>query len=103
MAAEKTATLPEETHREFLTCAGMAAGGLLVGALASPPPPTATPSTQQGVADTILINGKVITVEPGKLADLAVWGSGPLTATPAKLLQIPIVMTVIGGMNVYQA
>jgi hypothetical protein len=36
-------------------------------------------------------------IEPGKLADLAVWGADPMTATPAKLLQIPIVMTLIGG------
>jgi predicted amidohydrolase YtcJ len=42
-------------------------------------------------------------IEPGKLADLAVWGADPIAATPARLLQIPIVMTIIGGKTVYQA
>lgn len=42
-------------------------------------------------------------IEPGKLADLAVWGLDPYTATPAKLMQAPVVMTIIGGKVVFQA
>jgi predicted amidohydrolase YtcJ len=42
-------------------------------------------------------------IEPGKLADFAVWGADPMTATPTKMLTIPIVMTIIGGKIVYQA
>jgi len=41
-------------------------------------------------------------IEPGKYADLAVWGADPMTATPTKMLTIPIVMTIIGGKTVYQ-
>jgi predicted amidohydrolase YtcJ len=42
-------------------------------------------------------------IEPCKLADFAVWGADPMTATPTKMLTIPIVMTIIGGKIVYQA
>jgi len=42
-------------------------------------------------------------IEPGKLADLAVWGADPMTATPTKMLTIPIVMTIIGGKTVHKA
>jgi len=41
-------------------------------------------------------------IEPGKYADLTVWGADPMTATPTKMFTIPIVMTIIGGKTVYQ-
>jgi predicted amidohydrolase YtcJ len=63
MDAEKTKTSPEETRREFLTYAGLVAGSLLASAFAPAPPPIATPAPSKTAADTILINGKVITVD----------------------------------------
>jgi predicted amidohydrolase YtcJ len=42
-------------------------------------------------------------IEPGKLADLAVWGEDPYTALLKRLWQIPMAMTIIGGKIVYQA
>lgn len=42
-------------------------------------------------------------IEPGKLADLAVWGEDPYTYPAAKLLQAPIAMTIVGGKVVYEA
>ena len=42
-------------------------------------------------------------IEPGKLADLAVWSEDPYTAPLSRLWQIPIAMTLIGGEIVYQA
>jgi predicted amidohydrolase YtcJ len=63
MDAEETKTSPEETRREFLTYAGLIAGSLLASAFAPAPPPTATPAPSKTAADTILINGKVITVD----------------------------------------
>ena len=42
-------------------------------------------------------------IEPGKLADLAVWSEDPYTAPLKQLRQIPIVMTLVGGEIVYQA
>ena len=42
-------------------------------------------------------------VEPGKLADLAVWGEDPYTAPLQRLWQVPVVMTLVGGEIVYQA
>jgi predicted amidohydrolase YtcJ len=41
-------------------------------------------------------------IEPGKLADLAVWSEDPYTAPLKRLWQIPIVMTLVGGEIVYQ-
>lgn len=41
-------------------------------------------------------------IEVGKLADLAVWGQDPLSATPQQLYDVPIDMTLIGGKVVYQ-
>jgi len=41
-------------------------------------------------------------VEPGKLADLAVWGEDPYTAPLQRLWQMPIEMTIVGGKVVYQ-
>lgn len=41
-------------------------------------------------------------IEPGKLADLAVWGKDPLTAPAQQLMQAPIAMTIIGGKVVYE-
>ena len=42
-------------------------------------------------------------IEPGKLADLAVWSEDPYTALLKRLWQIPIEMTMVGGEVVYQA
>ena len=42
-------------------------------------------------------------IEPGKLADLAVWGEYPYTYPAAQLLQVPITMTIVGGKVVYEA
>jgi predicted amidohydrolase YtcJ len=42
-------------------------------------------------------------IEPGKLADLAVWSEDPYTAPLQRLWQIPVAMTVVGGEIVYQA
>jgi predicted amidohydrolase YtcJ len=42
-------------------------------------------------------------IEPGKLADLAVWSEDPYTAPLKRLWQIPIAMTLVGGEIVYQA
>jgi len=42
-------------------------------------------------------------IEPGKLADLAVWSEDPYTAPLQRLWQIPIVMTLVGGEIVHQA
>jgi predicted amidohydrolase YtcJ len=64
MSAETTATPPGETRREFLTYAGMAAGCLLAGALVPTLSPTSSPIAPQVAADTILVNGKVVTVDP---------------------------------------
>jgi predicted amidohydrolase YtcJ len=41
-------------------------------------------------------------IEPGKLADLAVWSEDPYTAPLKRLWQIPIAMTLVGGEIVYQ-
>ena len=41
-------------------------------------------------------------IEPGKLADLAVWSEDPYTASLQRLWQIPIAMTIVGGQIVYQ-
>jgi predicted amidohydrolase YtcJ len=37
------------------------------------------------------------TIEPGKLADLVVLDEDPLTACPARLQDIPVSMTIVGG------
>jgi hypothetical protein len=42
-------------------------------------------------------------IEPGKLADLAVWSEDPLTAPLQRLWQIPVDTTIVGGQVVYQA
>jgi len=42
-------------------------------------------------------------IEPGKLADLAVWAEDPYTIQPQRLLQTQIAMTIVGGKIVYQA
>jgi predicted amidohydrolase YtcJ len=42
-------------------------------------------------------------IDVGKLADLAVWQEDPYRATPERLRQIAIDMTIIGGKTVYQA
>jgi hypothetical protein len=42
-------------------------------------------------------------IEPGKLADLAVWAEDPYTAPLRRLWKIPIKMTLVGGKVVYQA
>jgi hypothetical protein len=42
-------------------------------------------------------------IEPGKLADLAVWSEDPYTAPLKRLWQIPIETTIVGGQVVYQA
>jgi predicted amidohydrolase YtcJ len=42
-------------------------------------------------------------IEPGKLADLAVWSEDPYTAPVQQLWQIPIEMALVGGEIVYQA
>lgn len=41
-------------------------------------------------------------IEVGKLADLAVWGEDPLTATPQQLYDIPVDLTLVGGKVIYQ-
>jgi predicted amidohydrolase YtcJ len=41
-------------------------------------------------------------IEPGKLADLAVWGEDPYVLPAAQLMQAPIAMTIIGGKVVYE-
>lgn len=42
-------------------------------------------------------------IEPGKLADLAVWSEDPYTAPLKRLWQITTAMTIVGGRIVYQA
>jgi predicted amidohydrolase YtcJ len=42
-------------------------------------------------------------IEPGKLADLAVWGEDPLTCPIQQLMQAPIAMTIVGGKVVYES
>jgi predicted amidohydrolase YtcJ len=42
-------------------------------------------------------------IEPGKLADLAVWSEDPITAPLQRLWQIPMTMTMVGGKVVYEA
>nr|RPI48501.1 MAG: hypothetical protein EHM56_13600 [Chloroflexota bacterium] len=42
-------------------------------------------------------------IEPGKLADLAVWTEDPTTAPLQRLWQMPMAMTLVGGNIVYQA
>ncbi len=42
-------------------------------------------------------------IEPGKLADLAIWSEDPYTVPLKRLWQIPIEMTIVGGEIVYQA
>ncbi|HUW10996.1 MAG TPA: amidohydrolase [Anaerolineae bacterium] len=41
-------------------------------------------------------------IEPGKLADLAVWSEDPITAPLQQLWQIPMAMTIVGGKVVYE-
>jgi hypothetical protein len=41
-------------------------------------------------------------IEPGKLADLAVWSEDPYTAPLQRLWQIPMAMTLVGGEIVHQ-
>jgi predicted amidohydrolase YtcJ len=41
-------------------------------------------------------------IEVGKLADLAVWGSDPLTASAQQLWDAPIDLTLVGGKVIYQ-
>ncbi len=42
-------------------------------------------------------------IEAGKLADLVVWAEDPHNATLQRLWQLPVAMTIVGGMVVYQA
>jgi predicted amidohydrolase YtcJ len=42
-------------------------------------------------------------IEPGKLADLAVWSEDPVTSPLQRLWQIPMAMTMVGGKTVYEA
>ncbi len=41
-------------------------------------------------------------IEVGKLADLAVWGEDPLSATAQQLYNVPIDLTLVGGKVIYQ-
>jgi hypothetical protein len=73
MDPDQTAISPGKTRREFLTYAGLATGSVLAcafnstprsgGATRGTPAPTPAPRPQATAADTILINGKVITVD----------------------------------------
>ncbi len=42
------------------------------------------------------------TLEPGKLADMIVLDTDPLTATPEALLGTQVDLTIIGGRVVYE-
>ena len=42
-------------------------------------------------------------LEPGKLADLAVWNEDPYTMKPERLAQATMALTMVGGKIVYQA
>ena len=42
-------------------------------------------------------------IEPGKLADLAVWNEDPYAAPTLRLWQITMAMTIIGGKVIYRA
>ena len=43
-------------------------------------------------------------IEPGKLADVAVWSTDPTSATPTQMFNMkPMFMTIVGGKVVYQS
>ena len=42
------------------------------------------------------------TLEPGKLADMIVLDTDPLTAPPEKILTLNVLATLVGGRMVYQ-
>ena len=42
-------------------------------------------------------------IEPGKLADLVVWGEDPYSASIDRLVQLPVITTIVGGKVVYQS
>ena len=43
-------------------------------------------------------------IEPGKLADMAVWSTDPTSATPTQMFNMkPMFMTIVGGKVVYQS
>lgn len=42
-------------------------------------------------------------IEPGKLADLVVWGEDPYSASIERLVQLPVITTIVGGKVVYQS
>ena len=42
-------------------------------------------------------------IEPGKLADLVVWGEDPYSASLERLVQLPVTTTIVGGKVVYQS
>ncbi len=43
------------------------------------------------------------TLEPGKLADLVVWGKDPFTTAPSELISVPVQRTMTGGRWVYES
>jgi hypothetical protein len=43
------------------------------------------------------------TLAPGKLADLVVLSEDPTAAAPARLLQMKVLLTVLGGQDTYRA
>jgi predicted amidohydrolase YtcJ len=56
----------------------------------------------RGSAETCFMEDKVGSLEPGKLADLAVLTDDPLTAAPDRLKDIRSDMTVVGGRIVHR-
>ena len=56
----------------------------------------------RGSAESCFMEEKVGTLEPGKLADLAVLSDDPLTATPDRLREIRSHLTIVGGDIVHR-
>jgi predicted amidohydrolase YtcJ len=77
-------------------------GTRVLGAEEAIDPAVALALYTRGSAETCFMEDKVGTLEPGKLADLAVLTDDPLTAAPHRLKDIRSALTVMGGQIVHR-
>jgi predicted amidohydrolase YtcJ len=77
-------------------------GTRVLGAEEAIDPAVALALYTRGSAETCFMEDKVGTLEPGKLADLAVLTDDPLTAAPDRLKDIRSALTLVGGRIVHR-